>query len=128
MMERVSGFVDRTSGLIVAVAGLVVALIAYWVTVDKLSDSGAMTALVSLVGTVGTIVGAFFGIKVGAASGEKAMETAAKTEKQAMETAAKAEQHREKAQARLNLLLGHTPSDQFDTISRDYPDLFERRR
>ena len=124
MMEQITSFVDRNGGLVVVVAGLIVVLIAYLFSVNKFPETDAATALASFGGVVGTIVGAFFGIKAGAASGEKAMEKADEQRKQTEQQRQKAEQLRDKTQAKLDLLLGHTPSDRFDFIRRERPDLF----
>jgi len=106
--ERITGFVDRTSVLLVVIAGLVVVLIGYLVT--KVPEANTGTTLTAFLGVVGTIVGAFFGIKVGAAGGERIAE--------------KAEQKREKAEKMLNFVHGLLPKSEFESLMRDYPDFF----
>jgi hypothetical protein len=60
-------------GVVVVLAGLFVILVAFVVAVgqyDKASD--VSTALAPITGVVGTIVGAYFGVQVGAAGKDKA--------------------------------------------------------
>jgi hypothetical protein len=111
MTEKITSFVDRTSGALVVLAGLAVALTGYWITSPKIPESEAATVLASFLGVVGTIAGAFFGIKVGAAGGEK--------------IAQKAEEKREKAEKMLNFLHGVTPRNEFDALIKTYPEMFK---
>jgi hypothetical protein len=60
-------------GFWVVVVGLVVSLVAVLAALWRLSDPTSITGIVaSLTGIVGTVVGAFFGVHVGAAGKEKA--------------------------------------------------------
>jgi hypothetical protein len=71
-------------GLAVVLAGLAVILIAFFLSLneyDKAPD--VSTALAPVTGVVGTLVGAYFGVQVGAAGKEKAEDARAKSEEEA---------------------------------------------
>jgi hypothetical protein len=68
-------------GLIVAMTGIIGLLIVFVVTMFHYGTGATRvaTALSAVTGTVGTIVGAYFGVQVGSASGDKATAAAEKS-------------------------------------------------
>jgi hypothetical protein len=69
--------VKRNPGFVVVLIGLVVILSAFLVAVFHYSSAADVsTALAAVTGTVGAIVGAYFGVRVGSATGEEAMTNA----------------------------------------------------
>lgn len=64
---------DHAGGLLVTVAGLTVLLVAFLVAVYHYGKAGDVsTALAAITGTIGTVIGAYFGVQAGGAAGNKA--------------------------------------------------------
>jgi len=106
--ERLMNDVDRIFyGFVVVIAGLVAVSVGYLVAVfTKLPESDVATALASFGGVIGTIVGAFFGLHLGAAGKEKA------------------EQRRQKAEEKALELAGMAPPDEYKAFRNSRPELF----
>jgi hypothetical protein len=76
-------------GVWVVLAGLLVILVAFiWAVESYAKAADASTALAPVTGVVGTIVGAYFGVAVGAAGKDKADARAAQAEEKATFAAA----------------------------------------
>jgi hypothetical protein len=76
-------------GFWVVLVGLVVSLAAVLVAIWRLTDPTTIAGVVaSLTGMVGTVVGAFFGVQVGAAGKEKAEAERSEAPKMATQMAA----------------------------------------
>lgn len=79
--------------MIVVIAGLIALLVSLGIAMHKTTDSKEVVAIMgSLSGTIGTLVGAFFGFHAGASGKEKAQE------------------EKDKAQANFNRLAGMAPA------------------
>jgi hypothetical protein len=98
---------DRTQGFIVVILGLVCLLAVFLFSMFKFSSASDVTTTVASVGgVIGTIVGAFFGLQLGAAGKDKV------------------EQQRNKAQERALELAGITPKNEFESLKSSRPELF----
>lgn len=64
---------EHLGGLLAVVVGLVVLLAAFLVAAFHYKTAGDVsTALAAVTGTIGTLVGAYFGVQAGSRSGERA--------------------------------------------------------
>jgi hypothetical protein len=71
-------------GVTVVLAGLVVILLAFVLSLSEYEKAADVsTALAPVTGVVGTLVGAYFGVQVGAAGKEKAEEKRERSEAEA---------------------------------------------
>ncbi len=71
-------------GLVVVLAGLVVILFAFVVALQEYQKAADVsTALAPVTGVVGTLVGAYFGVQVGAAGKDKAEAARTKSDNEA---------------------------------------------
>jgi len=96
------------SGFVVVILGLVFVLAVFVIAIFKFSSASDVTTTVTSVGgVIGTIVGAFFGLQLGAAGKEKV------------------EQQRNKAEQMALMLAGKAPTDKFESLLKEYPHLIK---
>lgn len=101
-------------GFVVVAMGLGALLIVMFAALNKFEKVSDVTALIASVGAVvGPIIGAFFGVQVGAAGKSKADEDRAKAEKD-----------REKADKKFELLAGSMREQDFDNFLKNNKNLF----
>jgi hypothetical protein len=98
---------DRLQGFVIVILGLVCLLTVFLVANFKFSSASDVTTTVTSVGgVIGTIVGAFFGLQLGAAGKDKV------------------EQQRNKAQERALELAGMVSRADFESLKSSRSDLF----
>ena len=101
-------------GFVVVALGLGALLTVMLVALNKFDKVPDVTALISSVGAViGPIVGAFFGVQVGAAGKSKSDQDRAK-----------AENDRDMANKKFALLSGVTPKQEFENFVQKHANLF----
>jgi hypothetical protein len=98
------GMPDRLQGFVIVILGLVCLLTVFLVKFTSASD--VTTTVTSVGGVIGTIVGAFFGLQLGAAGKDKV------------------EQQRNKAQERALELAGMMSRADFESLKSSRSDLF----
>ena len=99
---------DKKYGFIVVILGLVFVLAVFVFAMFKFNSASDVTTTVTSVGgVIGTIVGAFFGLQLGAAGKEKV------------------EQERNNAQRMALMLAGKAPTDKFEALEKQYPSFFK---
>jgi hypothetical protein len=105
---RESLMTDKKYGFIVVILGLVFVLAVFVFAIFKFNSASDVTTTVTSVGgVIGTIVGAFFGLQLGAAGKEKV------------------EQERNNAQRMALMLAGKAPTDKFESLEKQYPNFFK---
>jgi hypothetical protein len=83
---------DTLGGLIVVVVGFAILIAAFLVTVFHYPTAGDVsTALAAITGTIGTIIGAYFGVQAGSAGGQRAATLAENARRDAEVSRAKAQ-------------------------------------
>jgi hypothetical protein len=98
---------DRLQGFVIVILGLVCLLTVFLVANFKFTSASDVTTTVTSVGgVIGTIVGAFFGLQLGAAGKDKV------------------EQQRNKAQERALELAGMMSRADFESLKSSRSDLF----
>jgi hypothetical protein len=97
---------DRLQGFVIVILGLVCLLTVFLANFKFTSASDVTTTVTSVGGVIGTIVGAFFGLQLGAAGKDKV------------------EQQRNKAQERALELAGMMSRADFESLKSSRSDLF----
>jgi len=94
-------------GFYVVLLGIVALVVIYVVAIWQWTTASDIAAVVgSAGGVIGTIVGAFFGVHIGAVGKERA------------------EEQRDTANSKLQALLGITPPQEYERLRKELPNLF----